>query len=377
MKESNGMLTDGRTLLLLAAACTLLAVLGALQLQYLVWDGTLRYNAGPPGFWGFLYPRLVYWYWAGILVIPLSWVLTRPALRRIDGTSLVLHLLTAAAFLSLLPVLPLVVDRLLDLRERPFLEAYRQGFFRQIESRIIHYAVISGAVLGWDYQRRYRRQERRSAALQTRNAELKASLTEAELRALRMQLQPHFLFNSLHAVSSLVQRDAAAARRMIARISDFLRIILAQEGRQQVTLEEELDLLDRYFEIESLRFSDRLEVRLDANEESSQGLVPYLLLQPLAENAVRHALRSRSAMGRVEVWARRRDGRLKIRVSDNGSEATDGENRQSPGLGLQNTRQRLEKLHPGDFSLDLRHDPAGGTRVEVDLPFLYGGEEAA
>lgn len=210
------------------------------------------------------------------------------------------------------------------------------------------------------YRQQYREEEVRSARLE-------AQLSQAQLAALKMQLHPHFLFNTLHAISALVQEDPEAAERMIARLSELLRLSLDNAGTQIAPLRKELEFLERYLEIERIRFEDRLDVRFEIEPETLDAVVPNLILQPLVENAIRHGLANISGAGRIAIRSRQENGRLVLEVADNGIGLADGvEVRQGMGLGI--TRARLEGLYGAGQRLELQPAEGGGLRVTLDLP---------
>jgi LytS/YehU family sensor histidine kinase len=189
----------------------------------------------------------------------------------------------------------------------------------------------------------------------------------ARLEALRYQLNPHFLFNSLNAVSTLVtERRNEDATTMIARLADLLRATLDRPTGEMVTLGEEVDVVRRYLAIEQIRFGDRLRVDFEVDGDALPGRVPPLLLQPLVENAVRHAISLRAEGGRLSIRANRRNGRLRMIVEDDGpgmkSEFT-------PGVGLANTRDRLRLTYGDDHALALEPALPSGLRVAIDVPY--------
>jgi LytS/YehU family sensor histidine kinase len=188
-----------------------------------------------------------------------------------------------------------------------------------------------------------------------------------------MQLNPHFLFNTLHAISALVHKDVEAADRMIARLSDLLRYALESTDAQEVPLRQELGFLNRYLEIEQTRFGDRLTVRLDIAPETLDALVPNLVLQPLVENAIRHGIEPRAKPGRIDLRARRENGRLKLEVCDNGVGLPSGRIPEE-GVGLSNTRARLQQLYGEGHCFELGDAPGGGLMVSVELPFRAAGD---
>jgi LytS/YehU family sensor histidine kinase len=191
---------------------------------------------------------------------------------------------------------------------------------------------------------------------------------------LKMQLQPHFLFNTLHAIAELVHEDPRAADRMVAGLGSLLRISLESAGRQMVTLREELEFLEAYLAIEQVRFRERLSVAVEIDPHALDARVPHLLLQPLVENAIRHGVAPRMAAGRVTVSARRENGRVEIEIADNGRGLPNGTPR-AEGVGLRNTRARLEQLYGNEFRLELANGPAGGAVARLALPYQTGLEE--
>jgi signal transduction histidine kinase len=210
---------------------------------------------------------------------------------------------------------------------------------------------------------------RRSREQALRAAQVEARLAQAELQALRMQLHPHFLFNTLHAVSMLNFTDVDAANRMLVRLSDLLRMSLESSGRQHVTLRQELDFLRKYLEIEQTRFHDRLRVHFDVDQDLLDAEVPHLVLQPLVENAIRHGISKIAAAGVIEVSAHSDGGQLVLRVCDNGAGlATDWSVEQNTRIGLSTTIARLRQLYGDRQSFTITPRAAGGTCAEVILP---------
>ena len=211
------------------------------------------------------------------------------------------------------------------------------------------------------YYARLREQELRSATLAT-------ELAQAQLRALKMQLQPHFLFNTLHSISTLVHTNAKGADRMIAQLSDLLRAALNAGAVEFVPLRQELDFAEKYLAIEQTRFSDRLAVEFDVAPKTLEMAVPYLILQPIVENAVRHGISKNVGSGKILVRARAAEDRLSISVTDDGPGIAEGEGVMREGVGLKNTRARLEQAYPGRFELRISRAGERGTVVELILP---------
>jgi two-component system LytT family sensor kinase len=237
------------------------------------------------------------------------------------------------------------------------LDVPRILFFR-LPLEWILYCLVLGAALALDFYERYRERELRAAQLET-------SLAEARLRALELQLQPHFLFNTMNAISALVRnRRNDEAVTMMAGLSELLRYTLDHAGEQQVALEEEVAVLRRYLEIQHARFPDRMSFDIDLSPDARRGAVPTLLLQPLAENAVRHGIAVSAAPGVVEVRAFRRGGRLLIEVFNSGVLVAPSEG----GIGVRNTRERLQHLYGDDGQFDLANAD-GGVLASLSIPW--------
>jgi two-component system, LytTR family, sensor kinase len=220
-------------------------------------------------------------------------------------------------------------------------------------------AGLSHAVL---YYRESRERALRASQLETR-------LVEAQMAALRHQLQPHFLFNTLHAVSTLMHRDVEAADRTLMRLSDLLRMTLENLGRQESTLKAELDFLSKYLEIEQTRFADRLVVRFDVEPEALDALLPTLLLQPLVENAIKHGVSKKLGAGHIDIRARQDHDKLWIEVRDDGCGLSETAlTALQKGIGVSTTRARLQHQFGADFRFEF-HRLEEGVAVVVAVPW--------
>jgi signal transduction histidine kinase len=227
-------------------------------------------------------------------------------------------------------------------------------------------------IVGWslDYQRKFREGE-------TKAALLTAQLAEAQLQALKMQLHPHFLFNTLNSISALLHQDVEAADKMVARLGNFLRLTLENGGAQLTTLREELEFLRLYLDIERARFKDRLGIRIETENDAPalmSARIPNLILQPLVENAIRHGIARRYAPGWIDVRALIHDGRLRIEVVDNGPDVASRDGaapRFKDGVGLSNTRARLDQLYGGDYLLAFKSNEPHGLIVTLEIPLAY------
>jgi two-component system, LytTR family, sensor kinase len=206
-------------------------------------------------------------------------------------------------------------------------------------------------------------------------AQLETRLAEAQLQALQRQLHPHFLFNTLHTISALMHRNIDAADVMLARLSDLLRMTLDQLGTQVVTLKEELDFVEKYLEIELTRFGDRLHVRIDAESGTLDASVPNFILQPLVENALRHGIGPKLGGGTVEVITRRVGDLLRLEVRDDGRGVPPEKlSAFNTGVGLGNTRSRLEHLYGGAHRFEFEAPLSGGLAVTIEVPFVVESE---
>jgi two-component system, LytTR family, sensor kinase len=230
--------------------------------------------------------------------------------------------------------------------------------FSRLPLEWILYCLVLGGVSAFEYYQRYHER-----ALQA--AQLERSLADARLHALELQLQPHFLFNTLNSIAGLVRANhREQAVTMIAGLADLLRYSLDHAGRQRVPLEEEMEVLRRYLEIERARFPDRMSFRITLAEDARRAAVPMLILQPLAENAVRHGIARTASSGSIDIDARRVGERLQLRMRNSGTldpAANDG-------IGLKNTRERLANLH-GDAAHFSVTAVDGGVLAVLDLPW--------
>ncbi|HSJ62654.1 MAG TPA: histidine kinase [Gemmatimonadaceae bacterium] len=231
------------------------------------------------------------------------------------------------------------------------------------------FIAIVAAGIARDYFWRYRARQEEGVRLEAQAADLQAQLARAQLAALRSQLDPHFLFNTLHAVSSLVERDPRGVRRMIARLSELLRSTLAVAQEPETTLEQELEFLRRYIEIMEIRFQGRLQVEMRIAPEALDALVPTLMLQPLVENAVKHGVSKVEGVGRIAISAEREGDRVRLEIRDNGPGPQREPDTAAEGVGLRNTRARLERLYGEAQDLSLAAAPDGGAIVTVTLPY--------
>jgi signal transduction histidine kinase len=273
------------------------------------------------------------------------------------GLSLLVHI--PASFVSgvLHGLLRAAVGPLVDSKPIPV----SRFIVWQLLLTVLSYWVLASAYQAIVNYRLYRERELRASQLENR-------LAQAHLEALRMQLNPHFLFNTLHAISALIRRDPDAADDMVTQLSELLRMTLDNVGKQEVSLREELDFLQRYLDIQQTRFKERLLVTLDIPSDTLDCRVPNQALQPIVENAIRHGLDGRPGGGRIEIASRLQDRQLVVTVRDDGVGLKNHDAPAHGGIGLTNTRARLRQLYGAAAKLELAGHPEGGTIATLRIP---------
>ena len=270
-----------------------------------------------------------------------------------------------AVTVTLFALLTATTDHFFGLTEPrdPFWFHFRNSWVYQSPFAVLTY----GATVGAGYAAEYTRRSRELAQLQT-------ELTQAQLSALRMQLNPHFLFNTLHTIAAFVrEHDERQAVELIERLGDVLRHVLRSSNELEAPLAGEIEFLKKYLEIEQARFGDRLEVSFAIAADVTTALVPQLIVQPLVENALRHGLAPRAEPGKLAVTAHRDDGSLCVRVSDDGLGLREGWDAED-GLGLRNVRARLSRMYGAAGRLLLSSPAGGGVVATVTLPFHEAGD---
>jgi signal transduction histidine kinase len=244
-----------------------------------------------------------------------------------------------------------------------FLAAYKFFLLINYHVNVATYWAIIGVQYGIRYYHMYRER-------QLRASQLEAKLAQSQLQILKMQLHPHFLFNTLNTISELIHKDPDVAEQMVTNLSDLLRLSLESAGRQEVPLQQELDFLEKYLEIEQTRFHDRLRVRIEIDPQSLDASVPNMILQPIVENAIRHGIAPLACGGEIEIQAMRENGSLRLQVRDDGRGLPDGNvNAIKEGVGLSNTRARLNHLYGAAHQLELESVPDGGLRLRMTIPY--------
>jgi signal transduction histidine kinase len=305
------------------------------------------------------------WYVYGVLSLPVVWLARRfPPERGSRWLTAGVHLAAALLFsISYILVRTLVgeADSWIAGEGASFAEIFHPLLVRTFPFNLLVYGVILSVSHALDYYRKYH--ERTVQTL-----ELEKHLTEARLQALLHQLKPHFLFNTLNGIASLMHTDVDAADRMLVRLSELLRITMSHTGAPQTTLREEVAFLERYLDIEKIRFRNRLDVVIAIDDAAIDAQVPSLILQPMVENAMRHGVEPHAKMGRIELRGAVRDGNLVLTVADNGAGISE-EGLKREGIGVANTRARLMELYGDRQKFELVNGPEGGLCVRITIPF--------
>jgi two-component sensor histidine kinase len=323
------------------------------------WPSALRFELTYAWLWGACSPAVL-------------WLANRFRIERDHRAShLLVHVAVMTVFVALTKAL---FELIASPPDSAFLHFTWQKLLRSIvltsDTGVFVYWTIVLVEHSLIYYRRYRNGLLNAGRLQT-------ELARAQLQALKMQLHPHFLFNTLHTISALVHEDPDRAERTIARLSELLRLFLATSAIHEVSLGEELRILDLYLEIERTRFEDRLSVHIDVPPEFRDAMVPNLVLQPLVENAIRHGVGKKSGSGWISIAAEKYGETLVLRVTDNGEGLRENAGRHpESGKGLAITRGRLESLYGPDQSLTLRDVQTGGAEARITLPFRKHAEDS-
>jgi two-component system, LytTR family, sensor kinase len=304
------------------------------------------------------------WYVWAFLSVPILMLARRfppegGAPWRTAGIHLVAALVTSLVYVVLRALVGQVHSLLID-EPVTFLEIFRPLLVKTFPFNLLIYGVIISVSHAIDYYRKYH--ERTVHTL-----ELEKHLAEARLQALLRQLKPHFLFNTLNGIASLMHSDVEAADRMLVRLGELLRLTMSHPGQPLTPLREELAFIEKYLEIERIRFRDRLSVDFEIDPAVLDAEVPSLILQPLVENAIRHGIEPHARPGRLILSARPAPGYVELTVRDNGAgQPAAGFSRE--GIGLGNTRARLRELYGERHRFELANHPDGGLIVRVLLP---------
>jgi two-component system LytT family sensor kinase len=312
--------------------------------------------------------NLALWYVPALLIPAIVWFARRfpfdtgHKLRAIAAHSLGALTFAFVHFVALISVRFLLWPDGGKYPSVPWSQFFQNRIFEQLDWSLMVYAVIVGVSHAIAFYHESQERKLKAAQLETR-------LVEARLKTLESELHPHFLFNTLHAISTLVHRDPESADRMISRLSDLLRITFDRTGEPTVSLKDEIDFLQKYLDIEQTRFQDRLTVNVAIDPEALDGEVPRMILQPLVENAIKHGIAGRNGGSQIHVTAGRDGERLWMQVRDNGVGLQVRTLKAlRTGVGLSNTRARLDCLYGRLYRLEFT-DKHGGLSVLIEIPF--------
>lgn len=295
----------------------------------------------------------------------------RPERRRESVRRLVHIGIAVCLALFVLDVLSFQLVSLGDAKPPPFLQLATMLAVSHAHTYVLIYLLLTGLAYAIDYFQSSQAFEEEAARQAVHAAELQRDLADARLRTLRMQLQPHFIFNAHHAITGLMlEGETDKAVRMLVRLSDLLRLTLDQGDGHDVALRQEIALLRQYLEIQQIRFGDRLRVEIAVDEDALDAAVPTLILQPLVENAVRHGIDQQIAPGWITVSAKRVDDRLVLAVENSGKPHPGPTRPTRSGIGLSTTRARLQQAYADAHEFALTRMPHGGMKAELSIPFL-------
>ncbi len=348
---------------------------------FLIWTAVGLFFASESSLWGrYIFRTPVTWdqalktnlsfYYIWACIAPLVlWLGKRFRFERGSRTlSFFVHLPTSVLFSSIQLLIAEIVVQSFSPDRLHLYEAFKaieRTFIVYFHINFLTYWAILGIGYGREYYRKFRERE-------VRGAQLRTQLTQAQLQALKMQLHPHFLFNTFNTISSLMHKNVDDVDRVLARLGDLLRYSLHNVGVQEVTLREEMEFLQRYVEIEQTRFENRLKVKISVEPEVLDCKVPNLILQPLVENAIRYAVAPRASGGCIEISARQVIGSLKISVVDDGPGLPEGYDLQAhEGVGLRNSRERLEQLYGENHRFILSNKSPEGLEVAIVIPIRH------
>ena len=355
-----------RQWLIILSLWTLLGILYAAPVYFEV-----RSEGMDHSFWKILaWGTLTWLVWAPLTPL-LMWLARRFSLvGETWKRSLMVHipafLLSSAVHSAAATSITLIVKPFDNMGDSPpaFWPRYLSRLKGSFVPDLMIYSVVVGSCYAIDYYRKYREREFLAA-------QLEAQLAQAQLDTLRMQLHPHFLFNTLNGIVGLVRdHKNEAAVNMLVGLSDLLRHTLEHSERQEIELKDELKFINLYLRIQQMRFSDRLQINMDIDPASTKALVPNLLLQPIVENALRHGISRNEAAGELTIKAKAENGELRMTVCDNGRGLpANWQLKSSNGIGLANTVARLQQLYGELHRLDIRNREQGGVEVTVVMPF--------
>ena len=303
------------------------------------------------------------WYVFALLTIPLlKFVKQFPLQKKAPAARIILYFFASIIF----SMAHTTTTYLIWFKRLGFKVVFSEDFILQLISHYAFNLIIFSSVIGLyyliEYYRIYHERE-------LRTAELKALLSQTKLQVLKMQIQPHFLFNTLNGIAALMYEDVNKAHTMLSRLSDLLRIALESTESQEITLRKEMTFLMSYLDIQEMRFQDRLQIKLNISPETLNLLVPNMILQPFVENVFIHGFEPLGNKCKIEISAQIKDNSLILQISDNGPGLPESENiDENNGIGISNTRKRLHQLYGEDFTIEFANNANAGMRVTMVIP---------
>ncbi len=342
--------------------------------QRLIWHDLIPW-------WRFLLGLLLEVYLWALLTPAILWLGRRfPIESRNWLPRTALHFLLGAGFSAI--ELSLETALYVSLHLFPTMKDFRGTLapvlVRGFHGGILSYWTVFGVQWGVLYYRGYQERSQQVLKVELQASELQSQLVSAQLNALKMQLQPHFLFNTLNAITVLVrQQKSKDAEQMLGYLGDLLRGVLDDVDAQEVSLRRELEYLQLYLAIEQVRFPDRLRVEISTDRATQEAAVPQLILQPIVENAIRHGIGRSSSAGRVLISASKIDDKVELRVQDDGPGLLLSNSSEDRGIGLANTRARLQQLYGQNAKLEIENCDRGGVIVTMTIPFHHSQAEVA
>lgn len=333
----------------------------------------------PTPWWRYLVAWLLGAYIWALLTPAILWLGRRFPIERSNWSSRVSLQLFLSAMFS---VFELGLEDMLYARLHLFpsaAERFNAVFIRSLtrgfHGGVLDYWIVLGLQWGVLYYHRYRERSQEVLQIQLRASELQSQLVSAQLNALKMQLQPHFLFNTLNAITVLVrQQKSRDAEQMLGHLSDLLRGVLEDVDAQQISLRRELEYMQLYLSIEQVRFADRLRVEISVDPATQDASVPQMILQPIVENAIRHGLGRSSSAGRILIVTSKIKDTVEVRVQDDGPGFSNNFSSEDQGIGLANTRARLRQLYGERANLEIENGEDGGAVVNIKFPFVAYGD---
>ncbi len=313
------------------------------------------------------------WIWLLLTFIIIIFSKRFPFKENVWKTSLIYHIIFSFVISTVFCFLNYAVTNFLfvyyfNVGARWTIESTFSVFFRY---SILIYFLIASVYFVYDYYKQYKFSRKEAEKLELKNLKLETLLTQSQINTLKMQLRPHFLFNTLHTVNGLISSDAASAKRVVTLLSDLLRASLQFDNEHIIMLKEELEFIKKYIEIQQIRFQERLTVEYEILEETFDASVPVFIFQPMIENAIEHGISSDNKSGIIKIVSTKEDGDLVLQIHNSGFlKKPADEIFSSDGIGIKNTKERLLHLYQNNQSIQFEQSYLGGLLVKIKIPFI-------